>query len=128
MHQRYDRLTRQVTSVALAASALLVGLGIAGYTPSILWALAGAGVAASLAVGREFLAALGSHEAFEIHAETLWIGPALAAVVLVLFGDLTPGELQTVGALIGLLGMANYLLRPLYLLVGSLLSRATRAV
>lgn len=123
----YRRSIRQLTTVALLASAILVGIGFAGYTPSLPFAavtavLAGLGLAA-----RERLLAGAPYEAVAVHAETLWIGPALATGVLLIYGDLTAGELQTVGALIGLAGMVNYLLRPVYTVLGSLAARVSSA-
>lgn len=123
MHERYDRVSQQATTVALAASALLVGLGVLGITPSILLAVGAAAIAGLLLAEREQLVGRADSAVLALHAETLWIGPAIAAAVLLLFGDLTGGELQTVGALIGLAGMANYLLRPLFLLLTATIDR-----
>lgn len=123
MEEGYRRAVRQFTSVALLTSVILVGLGVAGFTPSLVFAAGAAGLAGVALAARERLVALAPHEALAVHAESLWIGPALAAGVLVIYGDLTAGELQTVGALIGLAGMANYLLRPVYAVLGALFAR-----
>jgi hypothetical protein len=47
-------------------------------------------------------------------APVLWTGPAVAGAVVLLWLDATPGEVQALGGLIGLVGMANYFLRPVY--------------
>jgi len=127
MEEAYRRPIRQLTSVALVTSAILVGLGFAGLSPSLPFVV-GTLVLTGLAfAARERVIAAAPNEPTAVHAETLWIGPALAAAVLVLFGDLTPGELQTVGALVGLFGMVHYLLRPVYALVAVLIARVSRA-
>ena len=41
----------------------------------------------------------------------------VAAVAVVLFPEATAGEVQALGGLIGLAGMGNYFLRPVYRLV-----------
>lgn len=128
MHERYDRLSQQATSIALVASAILVGLGALGATPSLPLALGAAGLAALSFASRGDLADRLDSEFVALHAEQLWVGPALAALVMLLWIDLTAGELQTVGALVGLAGMANYLLRPLLLLLVSTADRIARAV
>ena len=127
MEEAYRRPIRQLTSVALVTSTILVGLGFAGFAPSLPFvgsALVLTGLAFAV---RDRMVAAAPNEPAAVHAETLWIGPALAAAVLVLFGDLTPGELQTVGALVGLFGMVHYLLRPVYALVAVMMARLSRA-
>jgi energy-converting hydrogenase Eha subunit G len=123
MHAFVERLIRQFTSVALGVAAILVPLGFAGIEPSLLLALGPAGIAGLLLANRQRLLALHDSDFWAIHVETLWIGPALAASILVVFGSLTSGEMQTIGAVVGLLGMVNYLLRPVYLLVDSIFAR-----
>jgi hypothetical protein len=56
---------------------------------------------------------------------SLWLAPAVAAVPLVLELGASPGEMQALGGLLGLAGMANYFLRPVYLLVYSLVAPLT---
>ncbi len=48
------------------------------------------------------------------YAAVLWLGALVAALVGLAFRDATPGELQALGGVVGLLGMANYFLRPVY--------------
>jgi hypothetical protein len=128
MEDGYGRLIRQFTSVALVAAVILVGLGAAGYAPSLVFAVPAAALAGAAFSVRDRLIAAAPYRVLAVHAESLWIGPALAAGVLVVYGGISPGELQTVGAVIGLLGMANYLLRPVYILVASVAARVARAV
>lgn len=128
MEDGYGRLVRQFTTVTLAAAVILVGLGAAGYTPSLLLAVPVAVLAGAALAVRDRLIRAAPYRVLAIHAESLWIGPALAAGVLVVYGDISAGELQTVGAVIGLLGMANYLLRPVYVLLASIAARIARAV
>ncbi|MUV88711.1 hypothetical protein GJ629_01440 [Halapricum sp. CBA1109] len=127
MDERLDRLSRQFTSVTLAAAAVLIISAFAGFGPSLFLGVAAAGVAAALYLARDPVRERTALEPVAVHAPTLWVGPAFAAVVAVVVGPLTPAELQTVGAVIGLVGMANYLLRPLYLFVVALLERAVAA-
>jgi hypothetical protein len=49
----------------------------------------------------------------DYHAD-LWIGAVVAAVVTAVFLGATPGEVQALGGLVGLAGMMNYFLRPVY--------------
>jgi hypothetical protein len=128
MEDGYGRLIRQFTSVTLVTGVLLVGLGVAGYTPSLVFALSAAVLAGVALAVRDRLLRAAPYRVLAIHAESLWIGPALAAGVLIVYSGISPGELQTVGAVIGLLGMANYLLRPVYVLVASIAGRVAQAV
>jgi hypothetical protein len=44
----------------------------------------------------------------------LWAGPLVAAGVMLVGWGATPGELQSLGGVVGLVGMVNLLLRPVY--------------
>jgi len=128
MDHRIERQTRRITSVCLVAAAVLIGPGAAGLAPSLAFVAGCLGLAGLALTARERLVATVDREVVRVHAQTLWIGLALAAAVGLLWMDLTPGELQTVGGLVGLLGMANYLLRPVYHFLASLFERAASVV
>jgi len=108
--------TFRVTVVLLAASVALIGPGVAGVDSSlvlagILVALAAVLFASSDALGAA-PRALGHDVGY--YGAVLWIGPLVAAGVVLVALDATPGELQALGGLVGLAGMLNYFLRPLY--------------
>lgn len=105
----------RLTLILLTGSLPLVAAGSGGVTASPV-------LVAGLLVAAGGLAALGvvstrtdwrrvdSHE----FLADLWLGPTLAAVVVLFFLDASAGEVQALGGLVGLAGMANYFLRPVY--------------
>jgi hypothetical protein len=109
--------TLQVTLLLLVAGLLLVGLSLLGVGASL--PLAGGFVV--LAVGL-FLTrpetTIGRVAGVDVDLilRWLWLALVIAAVPLVVRPTATPGEVQALGGLVGLAGMANYFLRPLYLL------------
>lgn len=121
--------TFRVTVVLLVASVALLGAGIAGVGSSLLLAVAFVGVAGILFAVRDAFGeapvALG-HD-FGYYGETLWVGPLVATVVVLIALDATPAELQSLGGLVGLGGMFNYFLRPVYRLGYSVLRRVGAA-
>lgn len=127
MYDRIERVTGAVTSISLVATALLLAPAFAGLSPSFPLAVVMAGLTIGAFVARDSLRELTDTPWLARHFETLWIGPLVATVVLVFFLDATPGELKTLGAVVGLLGMFNYLLRPVYFFVGDVLTRFTSA-
>lgn len=108
----------QVTVVCLVAAGILLGLGVVGATASLLLAAALLVIAAGLYLARPS-PSVGSVAGIDVDGvlSTLWVAPALAALPVLLELGATPEELQALGGLVGLAGMANYFLRPLYLLV-----------
>lgn len=127
MHDRIEHVTRVVTSISLVACALLLAPGFAGLSPSLPLVVIALGLAVGGFTLRDQLRELTDTPWLRPHLETVWIGPLIAALVFVLFLGATAEELQTLGATIGLLGMFNYLLRPIYFLLGDIVSRLTRA-
>lgn len=126
MHDRIDRVTRVVTSVSLVAAALLLAPGFAGLSPSASLA-GGVFVLALVAfVFRDQLVPYFDYPWLEPHVDSAWVGPLVAAFLLVSFRGATPGELQTVGAVVGLIGMFNYLLRPIYFVITDVAVRISR--
>jgi hypothetical protein len=60
------------------------------------------------------------------YGTVLWLGPVVAIVVCLLAFGATPSELQSLGGLVGLAGMVNYFLRPVYRAGGKILSVVAR--
>ncbi|PSP65690.1 hypothetical protein BRC79_08450 [Halobacteriales archaeon QH_8_67_27] len=108
----------RATAILLTAGLSLVAVGTAGVAASLPLVLASvvlAGVTRVVTDAVEVPATDGV--TVRTVATDLWIGPALAAVVLVLWLDATPGEVQALGGMVGLVGMLNYFLRPFYHLI-----------
>jgi hypothetical protein len=108
--------TFRATVVLLAASAVLIGPGVAGIGSSFVLAGTLVALAALLFAGSGALGAAPRAVGHEVgdYGAVLWVAPLVAAAVVLLALDATPGELQALGGLVGLAGMANYFLRPLY--------------
>lgn len=117
-----DRLrdwTHQVTIVLLVTSVVLIGPGLAGVGSSLLLVAALLALAAVLVAVRDQLGELPTAVGYDLgrYGKNLWLGPLLGAAVALFWLDATPEELQALGGAAGLVGMANYFLRPLYLFV-----------
>lgn len=111
--------TFRLTVVLLLASVLVITPGIAGVGGSLLLVGGSLLVAAGLYSVRDRL-----EQAPEVlrhdlghYGAALWLSGVVAAVVFLLGLSATPGELLALGGLVGLLGMANYFLRPVYRLL-----------
>lgn len=113
-----DRLL-QATAVLLFASATLIAPALAGLGTSLPLAVGLAVLAVVLFAVRERLAELGPVARVPVggYLVVAWVAPLVGAAAVVLLPGATPGELQALGGLLGLLGMANYFLRPVYALV-----------
>jgi len=118
MEQAIRRRTMQVTVVCLVAAGVLLALGVARATASLVLAAALLAIAGGLYLTRPS-PSIGFVAGIDVDGvlSTLWVAPALAALPILLELGATPAELQALGGLVGLAGMANYFLRPLYLLV-----------
>mgnify|MGYP006291260009 CR=1 FL=1 len=119
--------TFRLTVVLVVGSAALVLSGRAGVGGSLpfaagLVALAGLLFAATDQVG-DGPRVLG-HDLGR-YAAVLWLGALAAAATVLLALDATPGEIQAVGGLMGLAGMLNYFLRPVYRIGARLLATAS---
>lgn len=121
----WRRRSRRFTWVLLFASATLILpalLGASATAPlaAILGSLAGA-----LWLLREQLATLPTVVGYDLglYGRDCWIGAVVGSAVTLAFLGASPGELQALGGLTGLVGLVNYFLRPLYLYVGALLAR-----
>ena len=117
--------TFRLTVVLVAASVALVGAGVAGVGGSLLLAVVFAGLAGVLFAARDALAAAPVVVGHDVghYGAVLWVGPLVGTVIVLVALDATPAELQALGGLVGLAGMVNYFLRPVYRLVYSLLGR-----
>ena len=107
----------QVTVLCLVAAGMLLALGVAGVPAS----LALVGFFLVLSVGLYLTRpepSVGRVLGIDVDSllSALWLAPALAALPLVLEPTASAEELQALGGLVGLVGMANYFLRPMYLL------------
>lgn len=129
MH-RLARESLRLTVALLVASVCLILPSLAGLGGSPLLAGSLVLLAGALYAVRDDLATVGRVWLYRpgLHLAIVWTGPLVAALVVVLFGiPASPGELQALGGICGLLGMLNYFLRPVYALVASLLGRVSRA-
>lgn len=100
----------------LVAGFVLIGAGMGGLhgRSALVGGLVAATVAAYLL--RTKIPDLGVHAGHDLglYLRDGWIAFGVATVVVLFLFGATPGELQTVGGLLGLGGMLNYFLRPLY--------------
>jgi hypothetical protein len=120
----------RITTVCLAASGLLILPAVDGVGPSLSFVAVLVAVSAGCAAVRERLAALPAVIGYDLgeYAQDLWLAGGLAALVAVVGPATTPEELRALGGVVGLVGMVNYFLRPVYLAVLSrVLRRSTRA-
>ncbi|MFC6756817.1 MULTISPECIES: hypothetical protein [Haloarcula] len=113
--------TMQVTALCLVAAGILLALGAAGV-PGSLPLL---GLLLALSAGLYYTrpdARMGRVAGIDVDSllSTLWLAPALAALAVAFESTASPAELQALGGLVGLAGMLNYFLRPMYLLAYSL--------
>jgi len=111
--------TIQITALFLVASGLLLALGLAGISSSLPVVVFLLLLAAGLVLTRPGEGEVGRVRNVDLDAllRSLWAAPALAALPLLLELGATPEEVVALGGLLGLVGMANYFLRPIYLLV-----------
>ena len=123
------RRSTQLTAVLLVASLALIAPGLLGLGASVLLGAMLLAAAIGLFAWRRPLASVGpvGWVAIGPMLGVAWLGPALAGLLVLVASGATPGELQAYGGLLGLLGMLNYFLRPVYGLLygaGRYVSRA----
>ena len=122
MHRALDRMTMEATVHLLVAGALLIAASLAdlGGSAALVGVLLVAAVA--LFAVREYVPPLGTVLGHDVQRTLtdLWIAPALAATTTAVALGSTPGELQSLGGILGLVAMVNYFLRPVYYAVYSL--------
>ncbi|MBX0295668.1 hypothetical protein [Haloarcula nitratireducens] len=111
--------TMQVTMLLLVAGFMLLALGLAGAPSSIQLAIVLCGLGAALYVTRPGEGEVGYVAGIDVDSllSALWLAPIIAAVPLVFEVGATGEEVQALGGMLGLIGMANYFLRPVYLLL-----------
>jgi len=85
MHDRIERATGAVTSIALVAAGALLAPAFAGFGASLVLAALMAGVTVLAFLAREQVRALAPVPWLRLHFETAWLGAAMAMLVLVAF-------------------------------------------
>lgn len=127
METAIRRGTTQVTVVFLVAAGIVLALGLVGARATPFIVAVCVGLACGLYLTRPDTE-LGGVLGVDIDGllETLWLAPAVAAVPLVFELGATAAEMQALGGLLGLAGMVNYFLRPLYLVVYSVAAALSR--
>ena len=130
MQRVLDERVMEATAMALVASGLLIGASLLGVGGGATLVGALALLAAVLAAVRDRLPQPGRRfgQHLDLYLRDLWAGPALAAVATALVFGATPAEVQTVGGLLGFLGMVNYFLRPVYHMAYSFVESAVQKV
>lgn len=116
MQQTLGRVTKETTVALLVAGFVLIGAGmggLAGRAPLVAGLVAATVATYLLRTRVPDLGVRAGHD-LGLYLRDAWIAFAVATVVALFLFGATPGELQTVGGLLGLGGMLNYFLRPLY--------------
>lgn len=128
MYQRSIEWIRQATGVGFTAGILLIAFGLAGLeaTLGLATGVLVVGVA-GIAVRRTLRGTI-DHPAFAAYLASVPLAPLLAGAVVVAFLGASPGELQTLGGVLGLLAILNHMFRPVYALVSALCSRISSAL
>jgi hypothetical protein len=108
----------------LVAAALAIGFGVAGVGASLPVVAGLLALTVVLYVARPDEDRFGPAAGVDVDGivQALWLAPLVTALALLVRLSATPGEMQAIGGLLGLAGMANYFLRPLYLLGYDLVS------
>ena len=119
----------QVTGALLLGSVGLIAPGLVGLGASLPLVVLLLATAVLLFAAREEGHGFGRGHGLPLGPvlRVAWVGPLLSAGIVVYAAGATPGELQAYGGICGLLGMANYFLRPVYGLLfaaGRYLSRS----
>lgn len=132
MYRVLDRVTLEATVHLLVAGVSLIAASVAGLDGSALLVGAFLAAAVGLFALRERVPPMGTVLGHDVQRtlEDLWIAPALAATTTALALGATPGEVQALGGILGLVAMLNYFLRPVYYGVYAFLTddgNATRA-
>lgn len=114
--------TLRLSFVLLLTSAILVLLGRLGFGSSPPLAGALVLVAAGLFSARRRLRAVGPIAGWRAGRYLLvsWLGPLVAAALVVFASGATPAEVEALGGLAGFAAMVNYFLRPVYFAITSL--------
>jgi hypothetical protein len=110
MDGKYERGIIRITAVFLIAAAVLIPLGWLGIGPSLM--LVFGLILGAVAL---FLAWQNADE-YSQYISGLWLGPVIAAIATIyaLVIRASPGELQAIGGIAGIIGVINMLMRPVY--------------
>ncbi|MFW5974504.1 MAG: hypothetical protein ACOCPZ_03910 [Natrialbaceae archaeon] len=123
MNQRFARHLRQLTGAGFLAGVLLIGLGLAGVSGTTALGLGLLAVGTFALAFRHLFAGLVTHPAADAYLTSVPFAPVIAGGVVLWFSGASPGELQTLGGVLGLLALVNHLLRPVYGILHGLLAR-----
>ncbi len=128
--EQLSRYATQLTSVLVAASLALIVPGVAGVGASfpLVVAIVAVGIALQAGVRRVKHRPRIEASRFGDALRVFPTGVLLASLVVLFSPTATPGELQALGGLCGLIGMLNYFLRPAYSLVAGTLRYLDRAL
>jgi hypothetical protein len=116
MYRALDRLTLEATVYLLVAGLLLIGASLASLDGSAVVVGVLLVAAVALFAVRQRVPSLGTlfNHDLQRTLRDLWIAPALAATTTAVALGASPGELQSLGGVLGLVAMLNYFLRPVY--------------
>jgi hypothetical protein len=114
----------QVTALLLVAAGVLLVLGVAGVGASLPLVGLLLALAVVLYATRSTEPTVGRVGGLNVDhlLGSLWLAVVVATLPLVFELSATPEEVQALGGLLGLAGMVNYFVRPLYLLAYDLVS------
>lgn len=106
----------RATIILLVASISLVVPGTLGVDAGVGILLVLAGLALAGFLVRPVLAQVRPRLGIPLgrYLAVAWLGPVVAGVVVLVAYGASPGEVQALGGLLGLVAMANYFLRPVY--------------
>lgn len=110
MDERLERVILWVSAICVLAAGLIVPLGFLGISATLGVVILMLALAGGLVYARDAI------HGYDRYLAWLWVGPAVAAAIAVVgVGiDASPGELQSLGGVVGLVGVFNLLLRPVY--------------
>jgi hypothetical protein len=120
MEDKYERGILRISAVFVIAAALIIPLVYVGIGPNPVLLLVYGAIAAGLYVAWQ------RADAYSMYVSGLWLGPVIAAVTVVVGIVLgtTPAEFQALGGIVGIIGVINLLLRPVYRLLNYVVSNA----
>lgn len=113
MDEKYERGILRISAVFILAAVLLIPLGFLGMSasPAVIVGL--------LVLAFALFYAWQYSDEYSKYLSGLWLGPTIATIVGIigLVIGASPGELQALGGIAGLIGVFNLLLRPVYRLI-----------
>lgn len=118
MHtQTLRERTHRATVGLVAASVGLIAAGVAGVGGSLFVMMTFTTLGAGGWWGRKQLRGAPAVLGYELgwYAARLWVGALVAAVATAAVRGASPTELQAIGGIVGLAGVGNHVLRPVYL-------------